>query len=86
MNGLQKVATDPMIKQKRLGDTRGIQGAQAIYMPLSSVSEDDNTIEDLGDFVTKDEKEYRFTSEREKPRISWNTERRVFLSQTSNNV
>jgi hypothetical protein len=85
VNGLQKTATDPLVKQKRLGDTRGIQAAQAIYMSQPSLGED-STIEDLGDFVTKEEKDYRQNSEREKPRITWNTERRIFLNQTSNNV
>ncbi len=82
---MQKAATDPLVKQKRLGDTRGIQAAQAIYMPQPSLIED-STIEDLGDFVSKEDKEYRANSEREKARITWNTERRIFLNQTSNNV
>lgn len=85
VNGLQKTPTDPVVKQKRLGDTRGIQATQAIYMAQTTTGDDPN-IEELGDFITKDEKEYRTTSEREKPRISWNTERRCFLSQASNNM
>ena len=85
VNGLQKTSADPIVKQKRLGDTRGIQATQAIYMAQPTIV-DDPSIEDLGDFSTKEEKEYRTTSEREKPRISWNTERRCFLSQASNNM
>jgi len=85
VNGLQKTSADPIVKQKRLGDTRGIQATQAIYMAQPTIV-DDPSIEDLGDFSTKEEKEYRTTSERERPRISWNTERRCFLSQASNNM
>lgn len=85
VNGLQKAPTDPFVKQKRLGDTRGIQAAQAIYTSQVNLP-DDPSVEDLGDFNSKEEKEYRGTSEREKPRISWNTERRCFLNQTSNKV
>ena len=85
VNGLQKFPTDPITKQKRLGDTRGIQASQAVYIAQSATS-DESSNEELGDFVTKEDKEYRSTSEKEKPRISWNIERRCFLNQTSNNV
>lgn len=82
-NGLQKAATDPPGKQKRWADTRGIQAINALYIPNSNIEEDANS-EEIDDFSSKEDKEYRVLSEKEKPRISWNIERHCYLSQASN--
>ena len=83
VNGIQKSATDTGSKQKRWADTRGIQAANALYIPNSFITDDPN-VEELGDFQMKEDKEYRVNSEKEKPRIVWNSERRVFLNHASN--
>jgi hypothetical protein len=83
VNGIQKAATDPPTKQKRWADTRGIQAINALYIPNSTVEEDPNA-EDIDDFNSKEDKEYRVISEKEKPKVSWNIERHCYLSQASN--
>lgn len=85
VNGMLKAATDPLIKQKRWVDTRGIQATNALYMP-NSTQEEPNAAEELGDFQSKEDKDYRVNSEKEKHRISWNSERRCYLNQISNNA
>ena len=74
--------TDPTVRQKRWADTRGIQAANALFIPQSFIAEDSSN-EELGDFQLKEDKEYRISSEKEKPRITWNTERRCFLSSAA---
>ena len=83
VNGIQKTPTDPAFKTKRWADTRGIQATNALFMPPSTRQEDQNA-EELGDFQTKEDKEYKSLSEKEKPRIVWNSERRCFLNGVSN--
>ena len=82
MNGLQKMPTDPTSKQKRWTDTRGIQAGNALFIPHSVIS-DDQSNEELGDFQLKEDKEYRVSAEKEKPRITWNAERRCYLSSSA---
>ncbi len=84
-NGIQKTPSDPSTKQKRWADTRGIQAINALYIPNSTTDEEQNA-EDIDDFTSKEDKEYRLISEREKPKISWNIERHAYLSQASNNA
>jgi hypothetical protein len=54
-------------------------------MPNATLDEEQNA-EDIDDFISKEDKEYRAISEREKPKICWNIERHAYLSQTSNNA
>lgn len=89
VNGVMKSAADSAtIKSKRWSDTRGIQASNAIYMSPASVSINDpnQVLDEWGDFVSKDEKDFRGTAEKEKPRVMWGCERRCFLSNTSNNA
>lgn len=76
---MHKTQAEPIVKQKRWSDTRGIQATQALFIPNSSLAED-LISEEAGDFHTKEEKEHRINAEKEKPRIQWNTERRCFLN------
>ena len=55
----------------------------AVYIPNAVISEEQNA-EEQGDFQSKDDKEYRFNSEKDKPKIVWNIERRCFLNNSSN--
>ena len=87
MNGLQKQPTDVSTKQKRWADTKGIQTINALHVPNSrpaTTLHSEENAEDYDDFQSKEDKEYRAVSEKEKSRISWNIERNVFLSQASN--
>lgn len=70
-------------KQKRWPDTRGILTPNAVYIPNAYITEEQNG-EEQGDFQSKEDKEYRSSSEKDKPKIVWNVERRCFLSNSSN--
>ncbi len=70
-------------KHKRWPDTRGIQAINALFMPASSI-EDDPNVEEIDDFQSKEDKEYRIMSEKEKPKVAWHIERNCFLSANSN--
>ena len=83
VNGIQKASTDPVSKTKRWADTRGIQATNALFLPTVATPDEQN-IEELGDFQSKEDKEYRNLSEKEKPRIVWHSERRCFLNNVSN--
>jgi hypothetical protein len=88
VNGVLKPSTELPVKTKRWPDTRGIQTASALYINQSSSSPETPVAEQLdeqGDFQSKEDKEYRAAAERDKHRVSWNVERRCFLSQTSSN-
>ena len=85
MNGLVKSTTDPLNKQKRWPDTRGILTSNAVFIPNAFLTEDQNA-EEQGDFQSKEDKEYRFSSEKDKPKIVWNVERRCYLNNGSNNA
>lgn len=82
LNGLQKAPTDPVVKQKRWAETRGIQAVNAVYV-TNPQSLDDPNVEEIGDFQSKEDKELRSLAEKEKPRIVWNVERNCYLSQMS---
>jgi hypothetical protein len=84
VNGIVKSSTDPVNRQKRWPDTRGILTPNAVYVPQQFIPEDQNG-EEQGEFQSKDDKEYRYSSEKEKPKITWNVERRCFLNNTSVN-
>ena len=84
MNGIHKLQTEPIVKQKRWSDTRGIQATHALHIPHSYLAED-QIREEAGDFHTKEEKEHRINAEKDKPRIQWNTERRCFLNTNASN-
>jgi hypothetical protein len=91
VNGLLKAPTDLSIKQKRWADTRGIQTTNALFyaQPASSSPtqlDPSESVEELGDFLSKEDKEYKLAAEKDKFRVSWNVERRCFLNQTSSNA
>ena len=85
-----KAPSEPIAKQKRWADTRGIQTIQALYHTQASHSTPEATnaeqLEEQGDFQSKEDKDYRVSSEKDKFRVSWNVERRCFLNQISNNA
>lgn len=83
VNGILKSPADPLVKQKRYADTRGIQATNAIFLPTLANHEEED-VEELGDFVSKEEAEYRQTAEKEKHRVVWNSERRCYLNHSSN--
>ena len=85
VNGSHKLPSEPQTKQLRWADTRGIQAPNALYIPNSYVS-DEPVQDELGDFTSKDDRDFRIFAEKEKPRILWNTERRCFLNGTSNTM
>lgn len=112
VNGIHRTPADPVIKQKRWADTRGIQATNALFLPTttttnssgsnitaqnshdsvdssltaspSSATHLPQSSEELGDFTSKEEKEYKSLSEKEKSRIVWHSERRCFLNGASN--
>ena len=65
--------------------SRGILTPTAVYIPQAYIGEDQNG-EEQGDFQSKEDKEYRYNSEKEKPKIVWNVERRCFLNNQTNNA
>lgn len=81
---MHKTQAEPIVKQKRWSDTRGIQAQQALLIPNLFLAED-SVQEEAGDFHTKEEKEHRVNAEKDKPRIQWNTERRCFLNTNASN-
>lgn len=83
VNGIQKTPTDAASKTKRWADTRGIQATNALFLPPTT-SQEEQSSEELGDFQTKEDKEYKTASEREKSRVVWHSERRCFLNSVSN--
>jgi hypothetical protein len=83
VNGIQKTPADSATKTKRWADTRGIQATNALFLPPVTSQEEQST-EELGDFQSKEDKDYKAASEKEKPRIVWHTERRCFLNNISN--
>jgi hypothetical protein len=84
VNGIQRQPTDPIVKKKRWTDTRGIQAINALYNHNSQLEDQD--LEEIGDFLSKEDKEYRQISEKEKARIVWQSERRAYMNQQSNNT
>lgn len=89
VNGVLKSATDTTGKNKRWADTRGILAPNAIYKSSSSstpAAAAGDDIDEWGDFVTKEDKEFRASAEKEKPKIVWSSERRCFLNTNSNNA
>ena len=82
VNGVQKSPAEQNAKQKRWVDTRGIQAPAGLHLANPNVL-DDPSVEEIGDFQSKEDKEFRVNAEKEKPRITWNAERRCYLSQTS---
>lgn len=86
VNGVLKSANDSVAKNKRWSDTRGIQAASAIYIPSSQVEDQSGGVDEWGDFISKEDKDYRSTAEKEKPRVVWGCERRCFLSANSFNA
>ena len=82
-NGLQKAPTDQITKQKRWADTRGVQATNAVFSQHSVPPEDPDS-EEIGDFQSKEDKEFRSLAEKEKPRITWNIERNCYMSGRTN--
>ena len=70
------------MKQKRWGDTRGIQAPNGLYIQNSVIPEDP-IHEEAGDFHSREDKEFRLNAEKEKSRVTWNIERRCFLNAQS---
>ncbi len=82
MNGVQKSPAEQIVKHKRWVDTRGIQAPAGLYLTNPNVL-DDPSVEEIGDFQSKEDKEFRISAEKERHRITWNAERRCYLNQTS---
>ena len=82
---MQKLPTDLIVKQKRWTDTRGIQAINALYIP-NAIIEEDPSAEEIDDFTSKEDKEYKLLVEKEKCKIAWNAERHCYLSQASNSA
>jgi hypothetical protein len=79
--------TDTVVKSKRWSDTRGIQAANALYLPNTCIQSDEASgSEEWGDFQSKEDKDFKQTAEKEKPKIFWGCEKRCFLNQVSNNA
>jgi hypothetical protein len=85
VNGSHKLPNESQTKQLRWADTRGIQATNALYIPNSYIS-DDPVSEELGDFISKEDRDFRILAEKERAKILWNTERRCFLNGTANAV
>ncbi|XP_064600847.1 cilia- and flagella-associated protein 70-like [Liolophura sinensis] len=68
-------------KQKKWSNPGHAQG-NAIYIPDSFIASDPVEDED-GDFKSKEDREHRTTSEQEKNRVMWNTERRCYMEASA---
>jgi hypothetical protein len=91
VNGLLKAPTDLPTKQKRWADTRGILTPNALFYsqptsPSPTQLDPSEAPEEQGEFLSKEDKEYKQLSEKDKFRVSWNVERRCFLNQMSSNA
>ncbi|CAF2607832.1 unnamed protein product [Rotaria sp. Silwood2] len=77
-NGTLRAATDVTNKQKRWPDARGIVTLNGTYIPGQIINEE-SIDDEQGDLHSKDDKEFRTNSEKTKPQVVWNIERRCFL-------
>lgn len=86
-----KAPSEVTHKVKRWPDTRGIQTMNALLINQADTAPqppnpNHEELEEQGDFLSKEDREFRAAAEKDKPRIGWSVERRCFLSQLSANV